>query len=742
MSLLYTSDNLQQDVFIKILDKYDLWAQIGVITSYPGQIDTQYLIDTPNIRSFIRPLLIRDLTVKGTTFEVSEQGAVSIPRLDSPKSMQIETLKWIFGRTDISKDASRMRADKIMFMNVVSSLFDNTANANKIFGNNLIRRITNADSTMLKVDFCKTILIPESVLTSEEILREHFNATLGSSHYVWLALHSEIRAGAENSLNETITHNKAAGFRNENSPPMEKSKVTKQETYVPNKDGIFSPTVIQHKKMVDCYHSLVREYNLEEEITSITGQEPKISICKNSHQSIHDIFQPGLINLPNMYSKKTLEGRILFVLFGSSYICHKTQSPHWFQRILEWDNQILQTLQEKGLLLSELKTFKVRELRGDQLFDFIKILVHLKTIILGTRTHVQSYRAFKEYLVSVLGQQRFYIERGKTAPPSKTNNWRNSSQTDSDERLDVNGRNYSLDHEHRILRYALDSNQSLERSECQSRGHVATVMDLASNWVALPSEIGSEAESCPNRTITHNTATGIRYEKSCPKSEVTEWETFDSNKDGIFRSLPNGWEEVFLHDGRILFRDHNTGVKTFADPRSVEKRSIISKMQYSKKFESKYKSFIKNISSLEKSPHMFEITVNRDKIVQDSFRIIMSLTLAQLKNMRSRLWIKFENEPGLDFGGVSKEWFSEVSKELLNPYYGLFEYSAIDNYTLQINPNSEVCVDNHLEYFRFLGRLAGMAALHKRLLNGFFIKPFYKVGWRYIFFFKSKIFSF
>ena len=76
--------------------------------------------------------------------------------------------------------------------------------------------------------------------------------------------------------------------------------------------------------------------------------------------------------------------------------------------------------------------------------------------------------------------------------------------------------------------------------------------------------------------------------------------------------------------------------------------------------------------------------------------------------------------------------FSEVSKELLNPYYGLFEYSAIDNYTLQINPNSEVCVDNHLEYFRFLGRLAGMAAVHKRLLNGFFIKPFYKVRYMFI----------
>ena len=664
ISLVYTSETLQQDIFIKTLDEYNLWPQICAITPFPD------LIDEP---LFIRPSFISQLSVKGTTFEVDEDGAVSIPRLGSPNEMRMETLKWIFGRTDISKDASKRKDDKTMFMNVVSSLFDNDENANKIFGTHLIRRITNAGGTMVKVDFCKTTLIPESVLTSGEILREHFLSKLGD-------------------------------------------------------------TFLKHRKTVDWYQSLVRDYNLEEEITSITGREPKISICKNSNQAIFDIFQLGIINLPDVHSKKILEEKILFVLFGSSYICRKNTSSHWFQCILKLDNQLLKPLQEKGLLLSELKTFKVRELRGDQLFDFIKVLVHVKTIILGTRTHVQSYRAFKEYWVSVLGQQRLSIERDKTVQPSKTDNWRISSQTDSDERMDGNGRNYCLDHVHRQLRYLLDSYQSLERNECQSRGHVASVMDLASNWVALPSEIGSVAENYPDRTITHNNATGISCENSPPKEEskVTGKETYDSNKGGIFRSLPNGWEEVFLQDGRIMFKDHNTGVKTFADPRSVEKSRITSEMQYSKKFESKYKSFIKTISSLEKSPHMFEITVNRDKIVQDSFRIIMSLTPDELIKMRSRLWIKFENEPGLDYGGVAKEWFSEVSKELLNPYYGLFEYSAIDNYTLQINPNSEVCVDNHLEYFRFLGRLAGMAALHKRLLNGFFIKPFYKVRYMFI----------
>lgn len=42
----------------------------------------------------------------------------------------------------------------------------------------------------------------------------------------------------------------------------------------------------------------------------------------------------------------------------------------------------------------------------------------------------------------------------------------------------------------------------------------------------------------------------------------------------------------------------------------------------------------------------------------------------------SRLWIEFDGEVGLDYGGVAREWFYMLSKEMFNPYYGLFEYSA------------------------------------------------------------------
>ena len=47
-----------------------------------------------------------------------------------------------------------------------------------------------------------------------------------------------------------------------------------------------------------------------------------------------------------------------------------------------------------------------------------------------------------------------------------------------------------------------------------------------------------------------------------------------------------------------------------------------------------------------------------------------------------RLMVKFEGEDALDYGSISREWFSPLSHELFNPSYSLFDYPGHDNYTL------------------------------------------------------------
>lgn len=73
-----------------------------------------------------------------------------------------------------------------------------------------------------------------------------------------------------------------------------------------------------------------------------------------------------------------------------------------------------------------------------------------------------------------------------------------------------------------------------------------------------------------------------------------------------------------------------------------------------------------------------------------------------------------------------REFFFLLSHEMFNPFYCLFEYSAHDNYTLQINPHSGINPE-HLNYFKFIGRVVGLAIFHRRFLDAFFIGALYKM---------------
>ena len=54
---------------------------------------------------------------------------------------------------------------------------------------------------------------------------------------------------------------------------------------------------------------------------------------------------------------------------------------------------------------------------------------------------------------------------------------------------------------------------------------------------------------------------------------------------------------------------------------------------------------------------------------------------------------------------------------------GLFSFlPQRDNYTLQINPNSGLCNEDHLSYFTFIGRVAGLAVFHGKLLDGMLLQ--------------------
>ncbi|RQM05555.1 hypothetical protein DH86_00001575 [Scytalidium sp. 3C] len=185
--------------------------------------------------------------------------------------------------------------------------------------------------------------------------------------------------------------------------------------------------------------------------------------------------------------------------------------------------------------------------------------------------------------------------------------------------------------------------------------------------------------------------------------------------------LPSGWEMRLTNTARVYFVDHNTKTTTWDDPRLPS--SLDQNVpQYKRDFRRKL-IYFRSQPALRILSGQCHIKVRRSHIFEDSYAEIMRQSATDLKK---RLMIKFDGEDGLDYGGLSREFFFLLSHEMFNPFYCLFEYSAHDNYTLQINPHSGINPE-HLNYFKFIGRVVGLAIFHRRFLDAFFIGALYKM---------------
>ncbi|KAF2086133.1 HECT-domain-containing protein [Saccharata proteae CBS 121410] len=185
--------------------------------------------------------------------------------------------------------------------------------------------------------------------------------------------------------------------------------------------------------------------------------------------------------------------------------------------------------------------------------------------------------------------------------------------------------------------------------------------------------------------------------------------------------LPSGWEMRLTNTARVYFVDHNTKTTTWDDPRLPS--SLDQNVpQYKRDFRRKL-IYFRSQPALRIISGQCHVKVRRSHIFEDSYHEIMRQSAGDLKK---RLMIKFDGEDGLDYGGLSREFFFLLSHEMFNPFYCLFEYSAHDNYTLQINPHSGINPE-HLNYFKFIGRVVGLAIFHRRFLDAFFIGAFYKM---------------
>jgi len=165
----------------------------------------------------------------------------------------------------------------------------------------------------------------------------------------------------------------------------------------------------------------------------------------------------------------------------------------------------------------------------------------------------------------------------------------------------------------------------------------------------------------------------------------------------------------------------NNESSSSSGPGSITSPEALPK--YKRDLVAKIKVLRNELQGLQPPSGHCRLEVSRTDVFEDSYRQIVKM---RPKDLRKRLMIKFKDEDGLDYGGVAREWLYLLSHEMLNPYYGLFQYSREDIYTLQINADSGINPD-HLSYFHFVGRIIGMAVFHGHHIDGGFTTPFYKM---------------
>lgn len=115
--------------------------------------------------------------------------------------------------------------------------------------------------------------------------------------------------------------------------------------------------------------------------------------------------------------------------------------------------------------------------------------------------------------------------------------------------------------------------------------------------------------------------------------------------------------------------------------------------------------------------------MTRENIMEET---LVKLTTASPEALHTYLKITFVGEPGIDAGGLLREWFGIVCKELFSEKMGLFVPTKGENTSYWIDPLSGEKNTKHLQYFRLAGILVGKAFFEGLVLDVHLALPLLK----------------
>ncbi|KAI9820087.1 MAG: putative E3 ubiquitin-protein ligase [Phylliscum demangeonii] len=106
------------------------------------------------------------------------------------------------------------------------------------------------------------------------------------------------------------------------------------------------------------------------------------------------------------------------------------------------------------------------------------------------------------------------------------------------------------------------------------------------------------------------------------------------------------------------------------------------------------------------------LKVRRDCLVEDSLRGVSEVIGAGPEEIKKSLRIEFVGEEGVDAGGLRKEWFLLLVRDVFDPLHGLFVYDDDSRYCY-FNPH---CFETSDQFF-LIGVLFGLAIYNSTILD-------------------------
>ncbi len=124
-------------------------------------------------------------------------------------------------------------------------------------------------------------------------------------------------------------------------------------------------------------------------------------------------------------------------------------------------------------------------------------------------------------------------------------------------------------------------------------------------------------------------------------------------------------------------------------------------------FDNKRKYFKQEIEKMKKGRQRhndLSLRVKRKDIFMETYA---QLGHKSVEDLKGKLHVNFIGEAGSDLGGLSRDFYVELSRAMFNPNYSLFKLSS-NGVTYYPDVHSSVN-PNHLNFFKFIGRIVGKA---------------------------------